>query len=103
MSAKLSNLTLCYQGIQRVYRNAVVGHIRANLRRAFPADYLERAKRPFLKEWEGIKAAAEERRRTGEIQTPLVDDIDILGVNHFFNLFDAYAEHLMSSTAGSDE
>jgi tetratricopeptide (TPR) repeat protein len=99
---KVANLTLCYEGIQRTYRNAVIDHVRVNLQRAFPTDYAEKAKRPFQKEWDSIKAAAEERRLTGELEAPLVDDIDILGVNHFFNLFDAYAEHLMP-VAGSDE
>ncbi|MCE9673657.1 AAA family ATPase [Myxococcus stipitatus] len=101
MNSKFANLTLCYEGIQRIYRNAVLGHVRANLQLAFPADYVERAKRPFLKEWDTIKTAAEERRRTGELGTPLVDDLDILGVNHFFNLFETYADHLVPKTAGS--
>lgn len=103
MSMKLANLTLCYEGIQRVYRNAIVEHARACLRRAFPVDYVEKAKRPFAKEWESIKAAADERRLTGELQAPLTDDIDVLGVNHFFNLFDAYAEHLLPATAGTED
>ncbi len=103
MNPKFANLTLCYEGIQRFYRNAVLGHVRVNLQRAFPADYVDRAKRPFLKEWDTIKAAAEERRRTGELGAPLVDDLDILGVNHFFNLFDAYADHLIPNAAGSDD
>lgn len=103
MSTKFANLTVCYEGIQRVYRNAVLRHIRTSLQRAFPVDHLERAKRPFLKEWDTIHAAAMERRRTGELQAPLLDDIDILGVNHFFNLFDAYAEHLLPPMAGSDD
>lgn len=102
-TTKIANLTLCYEGIQRVYRNAVIDHIRVNLTRAFPGDHSEKAKRPFQKEWDAIKSAAEERRRTGELGAPLVDDLDILGVNHFFNLFDAYADHLMPATAGSDE
>lgn len=100
---KFSNLALCYEGLQRVYRNAVVGHIRSNLMRAHPTDHLERIRRPFVKEWETIRAAAEERRQTGELETPLVDDYDLLGVNHFFNLFDAYAELLLPAAAGSDE
>lgn len=103
MNAKIANLTLCYEGIQRVYRNAVVGHIRTSLQRHFPADYLERVKRPFLKEWDSIKAAAEERRRTGELQSSLIDDVDILGVNHFFNLFDVYAAQLIPDAGGSDD
>ncbi len=104
MSAKrVANLTLCYEGIQRVYRNAVVDHIRTSLQRAFPTDYAEKVKRPFLKEWDSIKAAAEERRHTGELQAPLVDDIDVLSVNHFFNLFDVYAECLMPPSVATED
>jgi len=102
-AATVDNLALCYQGIQRDYRNTVIGHIRANLQKAFPQDYLEKAKGPFLREWDEVNAAAEERRRTGELEAPLVDDIDVLGVNNFFNLFDSYAEQLIPATAGTQD
>jgi hypothetical protein len=103
MNTKMANLTICYEGIQRIYRNVVVVHIRDSMKKAFPSDYIERIKRPFLKEWDSTKVAAEERRATGELQTSLIDEIDILGVNHFFNIFEVYAEHLVPYTTGSDE
>lgn len=92
-----SNLSLCYEGIQRVYRNAVVRHIRRCLTRDFPNDYLERLHKPFKKEeWEGIVANAELCRSTGEISTEIKDDFDLLSVNHFFNIFDSYFDALVA-------
>jgi len=90
MTPKLSNLSICYEAIQRVYRNAVINHIREKLKEVFPQDFEEKIRATFKKEWEQISSSATERRTTGEISNQLVDDCDILGVNHFYNLFDAY-------------
>jgi len=89
------NVELCYKGIQRIYRNAVVGHLRAKLREAFPIDYLLYLKKPFQKEWENIKQNALSIRESCEISVPIVDDFDVLSVNHFFNLFEAYYDVLV--------
>src|SRR5581483_11000691 len=92
-----SNLAICYQGIQRTYRNAIVDYIRVRLRQSFPLDYLEKLKKPFEKEWESIAESAFERRQTGEIGGNIVDEFDLLGVNHFYNIFEAHFEHLCPS------
>lgn len=83
------NNTLCYEGIQRVYRNAIVGLLRARLTDAYGDQAAARLRRPFAKEWEASVAAANERRATGELSGAIADDFDLLGVNHFFNLLDA--------------
>jgi hypothetical protein len=95
----LSNLGICYEAIQRNYRNAVVQHVRERLTNAFPSDHLDRLIAPFSKEWGKISASAAERRSTGEIASEIKDDFDILGVNHFFNLFDAYYDALCAVPA----
>jgi hypothetical protein len=87
---KFSNYAICYEGIQRVYRNAVVRVLRENLQSTYPNDWEERLKKPFLHAWDGIVESAEERRKTGELSLPVRDQFDYLGVNHFFNLFDVY-------------
>jgi len=61
-----------------------------------------RLRKPFEKEWDTIRASAEERRRTGELSSEIHDDFDLLGVNHFFNLFDAYHELLCPYTDRAD-
>jgi tetratricopeptide (TPR) repeat protein len=94
-----SNLTICYEGIQRVYRNAVVGYLRQRMKHAFPHNYEEKIRAPFEKEWDQLRLNAQERRQTGEISSEISDDFDLLSVNHFFNLFDAYYEKLTSSAA----
>jgi hypothetical protein len=99
----LSNLTICYEAVQRVYRNAVVRYVREKLRAAYPSDYVAQLRKPFEKEWEKVKTSAEERRKTGELATEIVDEFDLLGVNHFFNLFDVDHEVLCPYTDASDK
>ena len=99
----LSNLTICYEAVQRVYRNAVVRDVREKLRAAYPSDYVAQLRKPFEKEWEKVKTSAEERRKTGELATEIVDEFDLLGVNHFFNLFDVDHEVLCPYTDASDK
>lgn len=91
-----SNLAVCYEGIQRIYRNSVVRHIRTTLRREFPNDYLERLRKPFKKEeWDLIAKNAAAARITGEVSADIKDDFDLLSVSHFFNIFEAYFDNLV--------
>ncbi len=89
-----STNTLCFEGIGRVYRNSVVQHIRETFKKTFPDDWLTELKSPFQKEWASVKNDAEIRRQTGELGSQLVDEFDLLGVNHFYNLFDKYFSEL---------
>ena len=97
-----SNLTRCYEGVQRIYRNAVVRHVRSIFVATYPDDHLERLKKPFQKEWAEIKVSAEERRKTGELAAQIIDEYDLLGVNHFFNLFDAHHDIICPAESGAD-
>ena len=90
----LSINTVCFEGICRVYRNTVVTHIRSVLRREYPDDWESRIATPFSKEWDDIRNSAEIRRNTGELDGELTDDADLLGVNHFYNLFEVYFDCL---------
>lgn len=94
----LSLNAVVFEGICRVYRNSVVRHIRTCLAKEYGDDWVLQIRRPFQKEWEEIKTNAELRRQTGELETRLTDDLDILGVNHFSNLFDAYFPALFPET-----
>ena len=76
--AMYSNNSICFEGICRVYRNAVVKHIRSALGAKYPNEWEGKISAPFRKEWEDIRSAAETRRNTGEIDGPLVDDADLL-------------------------
>jgi hypothetical protein len=89
-----SNLGICYEGIQRIYRNGVVRHIRETLTRAYPHDFQSKVRKPFEREWDKMQISALERRQSGELSAEVLDDFDLLSVNHFFNLFDAYYEVL---------
>ena len=86
--------TRWYQGIQRIYRNAVVKHLRTTLRDKYPQDWESILQKPFAKEWSTIVENADLPRRVGAINSALQDAADYLGVNHFYNLFDAHFELL---------
>lgn len=98
-----SNLAICYDGIQRTYRNALVRHVRSRLKVSYPTNWSEKLRKPFEKEWDKLVASAAERRRTGEIACEIVDDFDLLSVNHFFNLLDVYYDDLCDCPSGTDE
>ena len=99
----LSNNAICFEGICRIYRNAVVSHIRDRMNNRYPDDWQERIALPFGKEWKDLRQNAKLRRLTGEISSQLSDDADLLGVNHFRNLFDKYFDDLFSETEASEE
>ena len=86
--------TRWYQGIQRIYRNAVVRHLRTTLRDEHPEDWESVLQGPFAKEWPTIVENAHLSRTIGVISSTLRDAADYLGVNHFYNLFDTHFELL---------
>ena len=88
-----STNTICFDGL-RIYRNAVVNHIRNTLNGIYPDDWERRISGSLQKEWPGIKEKAATLRATGELETPLKDEADLLDVNHFFNLFEKYFNDL---------
>lgn len=95
--------TICFQAICKDYRNATVRHIRQTLQQKFPDDWEDKLRKPFQKEWDKIRQDANVRRNTGELETALTDDADLLSVNHFFNLFDAYFDELFPAPDGMSE
>lgn len=97
----VGNNAICYQAIQRTFRNAVVSFLRDRLTRLFPADHGQRMKRSFdPDEWE---KAAQNAKRSREIlgtATTIRDDYDLLGTNHFFGIFDRYYDKIFTPEAG---
>ncbi|MCC6329471.1 MAG: hypothetical protein IT174_13230 [Acidobacteria bacterium] len=90
--------TVCYEGIQRIFRNAVVGYLRKELTNAFPEDVSSKLSSSFtVEEWERTQKHAHGPRNTGALSLPIKDDFDILSVNHFFSIFDRYYEVLVHS------
>ncbi len=100
----LSNFGICYEGIQRVYRNAIVRHLRTKLTAEFPSDFLEKLRKPFKEaEWKSIEQSAYAPRVSGQLDAPLNGEFDLLSVNHFFNLFDSFYEILTPIPANADK
>ena len=92
----MDNNTRCYEGIQRIYRNAVVRYLRTKMTAAFGQEALAKLREPFKREeWEAIEAAATSPRASGHLDAPVGDAFDLLSVNHFFNIFDKYWSTLM--------
>ncbi|MCC7087251.1 MAG: hypothetical protein IT427_19790 [Pirellulales bacterium] len=94
----MDNTTILFSAIQRTYRNAVVELIRKTFTNEFGEKGIEEVRKPFLKRdeetkktyWEAIKEAATERRSGGteELSTPIRDEYELLGVEHFFSVFE---------------
>jgi len=101
---KYSLNAICFEGICRIYRNSCVQQIRTVLKNKHPTDYEQCIKRLFKdEEWQKITQDAAMLRGTGEIESPLVDGIDVLSVNHFYNVFDCYFDDLFPSAISLPE
>ena len=94
----LNNNSVCYQGIQRVFRNAVVELIRSRMTDAFGPQAIDKLMAPFQKEWNRIVEDAKCARERGDLSAQIVDEFDYLGVNHFYNLFESYYKVLVPTT-----
>jgi tetratricopeptide (TPR) repeat protein len=94
-----SNYSVCYEPIQRIYRNAVVRSARRALSAAYP-DWQSRLQAVFSKTWDKLREDAMERRTTGELGTKIVDDLDYLGVSQFFSLFEAFFDIIFPPPVG---
>jgi tetratricopeptide (TPR) repeat protein len=96
----LGNNAICYQGIQRAFRNTVVTFLRERFACLFPEDHLQRMKKIFGEEWEKSKQNAIQSREILGTTTVMRDEYDLLGTNHFFNIFDRYYDKLFTPEAG---
>ena len=94
----VSTNTICFEAINRVYRNTVVQHIRRTIKANHPDDWLETLKLPLQKEWDTLQHNAELRRTTGEYGSQLTDEFDYIGVNNFYVLFEKYFAELFQSS-----
>ena len=99
----LSLNTICFQAICRDYRNAVVSHIRTSFQAAYADDWESRIIAPFQKEWDKNRAYAQVSRKSGQHEAQLRDEADLLGVNHFFNLFETYFDVLFPHSEEQSE
>lgn len=93
---------ICYQGIQRIFRNAIVIFLRTRMTAVFPQDYLAKLKKPFGGDWAKAESHANTSRNTLGTTTSIKDDFDLLGTNHFFNIFDSYFDSLFPEAATGD-
>jgi len=96
----LGNNAICYQGIQRTFRNAVVTFLRGRLSRLFPDDHIQRLKKTFGEDWEKAAQNASHSRETLGTTTTVRDEYDLLGTNHFFGVFDRFYDKIFSPEAG---
>ena len=100
---EISTNAICFEGICRVYRNAVVNHICVTLSAKYPDDWQERVRKSFKKEWETIRKNAESARNKGLVSEPLKDPEGLLGVNHFEILFRDHFDDLFPNLGDMPE
>jgi tetratricopeptide (TPR) repeat protein len=96
----VGNNALCYEGIQRHFRNTVVSFLRERMKAAFPNEHAVRLTKPFGEDWGKAAKNATDSRAQGGTSTQIKDDFDLLGVNHFYSLFEQYYDKLFSAAAG---
>jgi tetratricopeptide (TPR) repeat protein len=96
----LGNNAICYQGLQRLFRNNLVGFLRERLPRIFPTDHAQRVKKLFGEQWEKAAINATTSRQIGGTATSIRDEYDLLGTNHFFEIFDKFYDKLFTPEAG---
>lgn len=99
----MDNTTILYSAIQRVYRGAVVNFIRETFE-AQDAGGIELIRALNAKvnpntgrtQWEEIRAAAQERRSggTGELSMEITDEYELIGVEHFYGIFEKHFDKL---------
>jgi tetratricopeptide (TPR) repeat protein len=95
-----SNSAICYEATQRIYRNAVVRHIRSVFSKKFPDNWRKQLKHTIGDdEWNRNDANVKERLVSGELKVKVADDFDLLDLAHFYNLFDKHFEILFPRRA----
>ena len=66
----------------------MVGFLREHLPRVYPNDATGQIKRLFGDAWDKGALDASRSRSTGGTNTAIRDAYDLLGVNHFYEIFD---------------
>jgi tetratricopeptide (TPR) repeat protein len=90
-----STNAVVYEAIQRVFRNAVVAHIRVRLTEHYGSADAEARVAKAFPSWAEIKAAAAESAHTGVVSHPHADEFSYLDVSHFSALFNNEFEALV--------
>jgi hypothetical protein len=75
---ELGNNAICYQGIQRLFRNAVVLFLRGRLSHLYPDDHVQRLKKIFGEDWDKAALNANLSRENLGTSTVLRDDYDLV-------------------------
>ena len=92
-----STNAVAYEAIQRVFRNAIVDHVRLRLiDRYGEAEAADRVGKAFPS-WEEIKDAAAISAQTGVVAHPRKDEFSYLDVSHFTALFNNEFEALVDT------
>ena len=90
----LSRDGIVYEAIQREYRTAVIGHIRSCLD-ASTGDAAAAVRGCFRQsEWEELTLVAVQSRAAGTITNAPSDEIDLLDVSKFANVFEKHFDLL---------
>lgn len=83
--------SLAYQAIQIVFRRAIIELVRERLSAEYPDSWLEKVRASFkLAEWESARASAQAAQALGHVDRVPRDDLDLLGVNNFYGLFEKF-------------
>lgn len=103
LPAGIDTNTICYQVLQRTFRNSVVLFLRERMTRLFPDDHVARIRKLFGDEWDKAAQNAARSRQSLGTTTTIRDEYDLLGTNHFFSVFDRFYDKLFTLEAGQQQ
>jgi hypothetical protein len=88
----------CREGLQVVFRNAVLMHTRVAFRAEYPTTWRDELHKAYGPSWSQIEESSQRAQASGARDTTPIDDFDLLGVEHFDVLLSSHFELLFSDT-----
>jgi tetratricopeptide (TPR) repeat protein len=103
MEPRLSRDSIVYEAIQRVYRPAVIRHIRAKMTTRYGDEGTRHLIAVFSDGgWKSVADASDLARAEGAVETPPDDEFDLLDVGGFPKVFETEFDHLFPGATGEN-
>ena len=103
MSISIDRHTRCYLGVQRIYRNAMVAHLRTRLTAKYPDTWLDELRRPLAKEWDALVESVRRVGASGAVEAHASDEFDYIGVPQFIPIIEMHFDLLFLTDAGLEK
>lgn len=103
MTSPMSRDAIVWEAIQRIYRPAVVRHVRIRLTEQFGTGAVAQVRVCFRPdEWAELELAAEQSRASGALEAMPTDGFDLLDIAKFASVFEHHFDLLFPGPADED-